>query len=199
MQSRHNVLRAALLLGFATSPAVYGQSHELGILAGATNPSAQVDILSAVSVSAGTSVSVQVDYAYRLKSTPGGKLYLEFPATRVAKASVGIQWNRVAAGQSKFFFTPGVRYRFLPASRVSPYVAGGFGFGWFDKTNIVISPPILVEVADGMRPAFGFGGGAALRIYRGLSFRAEVRDFVGCGAGTERNHVVYQRGFGVRF
>ena len=199
MQTRSKILGAALLFGAVASPAAFCQQHELSILAGATNPSAQVGIVSAVSVSAGTSFSVQLDYAYRLKETRSGSLYLELPATRVAKVSVGIQTDRVSAAQSRFFVTPGMRYQFAPGSRISPYAVGGFGLGWFDAVRIAIDPPLSVKVADGVKPAFGLGAGARIRISRGLAFRAEIRDFIGCGAVSPRNHMVFQAGFGFRF
>lgn len=51
----------------------------------------------------------------------------------------------------------------------------GFGFGWFDAGIIVVSPLITVKAADGIQPAAGVSGGAAIRIHRGFSFRAEFR------------------------
>jgi hypothetical protein len=200
MQIRLAVLSAPLLLGLIRPPAAFGQSNELSILAGATTHSVDVSILSVASISAGTSAAIQVDFAHRLKEGRSGTLYLELPAARVLKASVGIQTGRVTAGTSQFFFTPGVRYQFSPASRISPYLAAGFGFGWFDRANIVVSGPVNVNVADGFQPAAGFGGGAEIRIRRGFVFRAEVRDYVACGANiSSRNHVVYQGGFGFHF
>ena len=201
MQIRFKILAAALLTGLALSPAATAQSNELSILAGATNPSATVNVSSLASVSGGKSAAVQVDFAHRIKETASGNLYFEVPVTRVFKASVGVDYDRMDVAQSKFFVTPGLRYAFAPGARLSPYVAGGFGFGWFESVRVAWSDPWLsVNVGDGVKPAAGFGGGAEIRISRSVTFRAEVRDFVNCASGdSSRNHVVYSGGFGWRF
>jgi opacity protein-like surface antigen len=191
---------AALLFGAVVSPAAFCQSNELSILAGATYPGAQVSILSNISISGGVSAAVQVDFAHLLSESPAGNLYLELPVTRVLKASVGVNRYSVSAASSQVFFTPGIRYRFAPRSRISPYLVGGFGFGWFDAANVRVDSDVSVNVADGLKPAFGVGGGMQLRIGGPFAFRAEIRDFVAAGSNiSNRNHVVYQGGFGLRF
>jgi hypothetical protein len=188
-----------LLAGFALSPAA-AQSNELSVLAGVGSPSANISVGSLVSVRAGVSASVQLDFAHRLKETSSGSLYLEVPAARVWKASVNVDAGHASVSQSQFFFTPGLRYVFVPRSRVSPYASAGFGFGWFDAANLSVTGPVTVNVLEGFKPAAGFGAGVAVRIAGGLTFRAEMRDFVNCGSGApSRNHLVYAGGFGYRF
>jgi hypothetical protein len=200
MNIRSTILSAALFAGFVLPPAGICQSNELSILAGATTSAASVTA-PGVSVSAGVTASVQVDYAHRLKETAGGKLYFELPAARVLKASVGINPNFVNVGQSQFFVTPGLRYVFAPEARVAPYVAGGFGFGWYNAANLtVIGGPVNVNVTEGFKPAAGIGAGAMLRITRGFAMRAEVRDYINCASNApNRNHVAFNAGFGFRF
>jgi opacity protein-like surface antigen len=193
-------LGTLLFAGFVLSPAAYAQANELSVLAGVGSPAASVGVASLVSVSGGVTASVQVDFAHRLKVTPSGALYLEFPAARVLKASVSVGADRVSAGQSQFFFTPGLRYAFVPNARVSPYAVGGFGFGWFDAANVHVNGPVAVNLVEGFQPAAGVGAGVAILITHGLSFRAEVRDFINCaGSAASRNHMVYSGGFGFRF
>ena len=200
MQTRFEMLSAALLAGLVVSPAVFAQSNELSVLAGVGNPSANVSVGTGISVSGGVSASVQVDYAHRVKELSSGNLYFELPVTRVFKASVGIGANGINVAQSQFFVTPGLRYAFAPTSRVSPYAVGGFGFGWFDSVRVAFEGPFTVNAAAGMKPAAGFGAGAEVRITRGFALRAEVRDFVNCAtAGSSRNHVVFNAGFGFHF
>ena len=200
MPTKFMIVSAALLAGFAASPALHAQANELSVLAGAAHPSASVSVASIVSVSGGYTASVQADFAHRLKDGANGALYFELPAARVFHASVDVGLDHVSASQSQLFFTPGMRYVFAPRARVSPYAAGGFGFGWYDAASLTVIGPASVRVLDGYHPAAGVGAGAEVRITRGLVFRAEVRDFINCAAGVgSRNHMVYNGGFGVRF
>jgi opacity protein-like surface antigen len=201
MNTTGKIAGAAALYTFLLSAPAPGQTQELSILAGAANPSAQVGIGPAVTVSGGTSVAIQVDYVFRLRKYHSGSLYLELPLSRVARVAAGIRQSGVDTSQSKFFFTPGLRYSFMTRARVSPYLAGGFGLGWFDRVNVSASPlNWSVHVSEGAKAAFGFGGGAQIRISRNLAFRAELRDFVPAGADSgPRNHLVYQGGFGITF
>jgi len=199
MQTKSALLISLLLAGFALSPASFAQSHQLGILAGAANPSASVGI-GGSSITAGVTAAVQVDYAQRLKQTSGGDLFLELPLTRAFKASVGVTSSHVDVTQSQFFFTPGLRYVIAPKSVVSPYGVAGFGFGWFDSVHVSFDGPFSARALEGFKPAAAFGGGLQIRIARGFVFRAEVRDFVNCATDApSRNHVVFNGGFGFRF
>jgi len=181
------------------APLAFAQSTEFGVLAGVSSSAATVTA-PGVSVSAGTTASVLVDFALRLKETPNGNLYFELPAARVHKANVGVSADRVTAGDAQFFFTPGLRYEFAPHARVSPYAVGGFGFGWFDGADVQVNGPIRVNVVDGFKPAAGVGAGAEIHISRRVGFRFEVRDFINCAAGiASRNHVAFNGGLGFRF
>ncbi len=185
-----------------TTTSAFAQRHEIGILVGATLPSAQVSIPPVVSASGGASFAGQVDYAYFLQETSHGNLYFELPAARVFKAAVNINLNYggVAASASQAFFTPGLRFRFHPDARWSPYLNGGFGFGWFDAASVQVSGPAFVSATNGIKPAFDFGGGLMLRLNRMWALRGEVRDFVACGSNLpSHNHLVMSLGASIRF
>jgi hypothetical protein len=196
---RNVILMMAVAPGFLL-PHAFAQRNELAVLAGATTPGAQVSIGGFASVSAGTTLAGQLNYAHLLRESSSGSLYLEFAAARVNKASVSIDSDLVKAGVSQFVFTPGLRFKLLPASRLSPYVAGGFGFGWFDTASVHADPGFRVEAGNGIKPVFDAGGGVDFRVTRGFGLRAEVRDFVAAGTGVAHGqNVVVDFGFAFRF
>jgi len=189
----------SLSLACILIPAAFGQSSQVDVLAGVTTSAATVSA-PGVSVNAGRTASVLADYALRLVERPTGNLYLELPAARIHKASVGVSPDRVTAGVSQFFFTPGVRYELAPRARVSPYGVAGFGFGWFDNADVQVNGPVRVNVLEGLKPAAAVGAGAEFHITRRIGFRVEMRDFINCAAGIAgRNHVTFNGGFGFRF
>jgi opacity protein-like surface antigen len=195
---RKRINRWIVILGLALPAALPAQVHQIGVLAGVTAPSAQVSIFSAFSNSGGTSVSAQVDYAWRFKTTRHGNSFLEVPVSRAAKASVEVGPREVKVHQSQIFFTPGLKYAINTRSRVIPYAAAGFGLGWFDRAQVETNAP-SVEIGYGFQPAFGFGGGVEVRVSRLIAVRAEVRDFIALGSVGPSHRVVYRGGAGFRF
>jgi hypothetical protein len=193
------LLKSFCLLWVLLPVPAFSQSNEIGALAGVTVSAASVNA-PGVSVAAGKTPSVLVDFATRLMERPTGNLYLELPAARIHKASIGVNPDRVAAGSSQFFFTPGLRYELAPHARVSPYGVAGFGFGWFDSADVHVNGPLNVKVLDGLKPAADAGAGVEVHLGRRIGLRFEVRDFINCAAGIAgRNHVTFNGGLGFRF
>ena len=188
------------IMSLFTVSTAMAQNHELSILAGATVPSGQVSVGSFGSVSGGISPSAQVSYAYRVLDNPAGSLYFEVPLSRVSKASVSLDDNGVGASASQWFFTPGLPFKFLSWSRVSPYVTGGAGMGWFDSANVRVLPDVRVSASTGLKPVVAFAGGIEFRATRHLRFRLELRDYVPVGWFMgNRNHLAYSAGIGFAF
>jgi len=188
------------VLSSLIAPGASGQRHEIGILAGATTPSAQIEIGSLASVSGGASATVQVSYAFRVAGNDTSSLYVELPVSRVAKASVAVDERGAGASASQVFFTPAVRWNFLTLQRVSPYLTGGAGLGWFDSVALRVDPSIQANVSSGFKPVVAFGGGVAFRLTRFMSFRVEMRDYIAAGSFVgNRNHLAYSGGFGFVF
>ena len=187
------------LLSSLIVPSANGQRHEFGILAGAATPSGQIEG-SFGSVSGGATATVQASYAFLVAGTETTSLYVELPVSRVNKASVSADEKAVGLNASQVFFTPGVRLNFLASKRVSPYLIGGAGFGWFDSAEVRIDPAVRVSVSSGFKPVVACGGGLEFRLTRLMRFRAEMRDYVAVGAFVgNRNHLAYSAGFGFVF
>lgn len=150
--------------------------------------------------------SFQLNYAWQVLQRKVD-LYVEMPliiAIRVSNEAVSgplMQATRQNADPD-LFFTPGVRLKISPESRVSFYGAAGFGIASFGATSFILPGPTYVSVGRLNSAAFDFGGGVDFRLTRLLSLRADVRDFitrVHVGGITGRNHVMFQAGIAFHF
>jgi len=149
-------------------------------------------------ISIHTSVSVQLNYAWQALQR-AVDLYVELPLVipvRVSGTAIVSPGHVFVAGNSgpDVFFTPGVRLKFSPESRVSFYGAAGFGIASFSGGS----------QGSGREnsPAFEFGGGVDIRLTRLLSLRGDVRDFVtraGLGETMGRHHGIFQVGMAFHF
>jgi hypothetical protein len=112
----------------------------------------------------------------------------------------------VAASSADFFFTPGVRARLFPASRVTPYFFFGAGVAVSDQAATSTRPPYVRVSANASNLALGFGGGANLEVWRWFNLRLEFRNVSvrrGAGGFLTRtgwtNHPLLMGGLAFRF
>jgi hypothetical protein len=184
------------------------QNSDLGLLGGISGPRGQTTVAGQTStVSGSVTPSFQINYAWQVRQR-AVDLYVELPLAipvRVSGTVTSGPGGAVVAGNSgpDLFFTPGLRLKFSPESRVSFYGAAGFGIASFAGAQVVVAPS-TVAVTGGRRnsPALGFGGGIDLRLTRLLSLRGDVRDFVterGLGDVSGRNHGIFQVGIAFHF
>lgn len=82
------------------------------------------------------------------------------------------------------FLTPGGVLRFLPDSRVSPYVFFGGGYARVVEAQLVSTSPLRGRFANEGTWAINYGGGADLRLLGFLALRGELRNFY---TGTTEN------------
>ena len=197
---RIGIAVSVLSLVFVVCPAP-AQTNDICILAGAYAPSLSVSNQPApVSVSAGA--SVQIGYAHQLRLMRSASLDLDVPLTIATHHGEVIGWDMSVSSQTNLFFTPGIRYRLNPQTGISPFVVLGGGVGSFGTAQGHAGSSFSLRVERVVSPVLGFGGGADFRITQLLSFRGEVRDFVGRAGlgGTEgRHHPVFVVGFGFHF
>src|SRR5580692_13011209 len=74
-------------------------------------------------------------------------------------------------------FTPGLRLKAFPKSRISPYLAIGGGYADYEQSTTEINGhpnPASRELARGV---FDFGAGVDVRVWRWVALRGEARDF----------------------
>jgi hypothetical protein len=96
-------------------------------------------------------------------------LYLELPFAAAWGGNRSIaQENLLHENYNTMYLTPGLKLKLLPSSFISPYLAGGSGWGGFRSTN---------TSATANQFAGDIGGGADFTILPILSLRGEVRDY----------------------
>jgi hypothetical protein len=189
-----------LLILAAAAASAQAQNSDLGLLLGAS--------VSHNSVSPGRIVhnkvhgGGQINYAIQLHETVAGRLYLELPLVLTGGATSTVAPGAVTNSVSgAIFFTPGLRWKFSPAHRLSFYAAAGGGLGSFERTyNFVGGGQVVTDVGRVTTGAFGIGAGIDVRITRLLSFRAEYRDAMTRGnIDGAVHHSLFMFGIGLHF
>ncbi len=189
-----------ILLGALAGKSALAQNSDLGLLLGVSGVRVS-SFANRTSVSVGA--SGQVNYAYQVHGTEVGDLYLEFPVVLAASSNVGVSRYFVSrAAGATILFTPGLRFKLRTHSRITLYGAIGAGVGSFAGVQNLVVWNGFAEQGRIASPAFGFGGGADIRLTRLLSLRGEVRDFVTrslLGGTLGRQHVFGAAGIGFHF
>lgn len=185
----------------------WAQNSDLALLGGVSGIRGQTTVIGASHGTLGTvSPSFQVNYAWQILQRKAD-LYIELPLVipvRISGETVSGPGMKTSVGNSDpdIFFTPGVRLKISPESRVSFYAAANFGVASFGATSFILPGPTFVSTSRKTSPAFGFGGGVDFRLTRLLSLRGDARDFVtreGLGGVTGRNHGIFQVGIAFHF
>lgn len=196
---RSMILRISWVLAVVVSTAA-AQNSDLGLLLGVSHL-AEGTIASGT-VSGSVSASGQVNYAVQLRDSPAGRLYLELPLI-ITGSSTGTIAGGVVSGtdEALFFFTPGVRWLFTPAARVSLYAAGGIGMVAVARDAGVVGKGVIRGTSDvGATGAASLGIGLDFRLTRLVSLRADFRElptFV--HVHGSHNHEVFMLGVGLHF
>jgi opacity protein-like surface antigen len=178
------------------------QNSDLGLLLGISGPTSSVDLGTGARISGSVGAHGQINYAFQLRETSAGRLYLELPLLFGGHATGTVAGAVTGESGGMVFFTPGVRFNVAPHSRVSFYVAGGLGPVAFDESKTVVGNGLVSsDIRWTIAGAIDFGGGLDFRLTRLMSLRAEARDFVVSGkhlGGQDGyNHPIF--GFGVGF
>jgi len=198
------LLVAGCLLGQSAARA---QNSDFGLLLGVSWPVSEVVSGSSNTVRGSVGGGGQFNYAFQVLQR-SVDLYVELPLivsardTGVVTSTNGTATTSVAASTSlQVFFTPGVRVKISPESRVSLYAALGGGLLAYGANQISTNGQnVRVSNATTTTGALDFGGGVDFRLTRLLSLRFDLRDFVtraGLAGVAGRNHAMF--GFGVAF
>src|ERR1051326_1965015 len=165
---------AVLLVFFFTAYAAFAQSNDVAVSFGGTfAPGAEgAAVCEAILICPTGFVdrpldpgfSVEATYAPHLANFKVASLNLEFPFMFILNR----RSEFLGSPFSTFFFTPSLRLKFAPSSRVSPFVSAGGGLGTFSAGSGLDK-----------HGAFQVGGGLDFKTpLRYLAFRIEARDFV---------------------
>jgi opacity protein-like surface antigen len=150
--------------------------------------------------------ALQANYARRFLSLPFADLlgevhFLASPQEQIASGN-----GSVTKDIATLYVTPGVRVKFLPNSRLSPWVAAGAGYSLYEQSTSTISGGVNAAPRHTSGIAVQFGGGLDYKILPHLSLRAEIREFYTGSpsfnvpvTGTGQLHTVAGGGIVLRF
>ena len=149
--------------------------------------------------------SFGINYGHRFLGTKIAALYGEFEFVAIPNRALTAASATVPQNYASLYLTPGVRLKFLPASRLSPWAAIGGGYGLYQQS---------AQLSNGQnttnkflnRGVIDYGGGLDYRLFRFIGLRGEVRDFfsgnpnlsVALSSSTQHN-VVASGGITLRF
>ena len=184
----------------AVASTAFAQNSDLGLMLGASIPVS--NSVSAGTVSTSVEASAAIEYAFQLRDTHAGRLYLELPLLITGTASDVVAPGTVSSAvHAALFFTPGPRWQFSPASRVSFHGAGGAGLAIFNRTfSFVGNGRTLDHIGTTVSLGIDVGGGMDLRLTRLVSLRIEGRDAItGSRFDGHVNHTLVLLGVGLHF
>ncbi len=125
----------------------------------------------------GPGVALQVNYGRRFFSVPQAAVYGEIHFLANPQRSVSSILATPTRDIASLYITPGVRVKFAPAAKISPYLAAGVGYADYQQSTLRLDGFPNPASRDVSRAAFHFAGGVDYRLIRWLALRGEVRDF----------------------
>jgi len=120
--------------------------------------------------------SFGINYGHRFLDAKIAALYGELEFVAIPNRALTAASATVPQNYASLYLTPGVRLKFLPGSRLSPWASIGGGYGLYQQS---------AQLSNGQnttnkflnRGVFEFGGGLDYRLFRFIGLRGEVRDF----------------------
>ena len=125
----------------------------------------------------GSGVAFQVNYGRRFLRSRKVALYGEINALANPLRDVSSSIPTATHDFASLYITPGIRVKFMPASRIAPYALFGGGYGDYEQSTMRIDGqpnPVYRELARGV---FDFGAGVDVHVWRFIALRGEARDF----------------------
>ena len=125
----------------------------------------------------GAGVGLQVNYGRRIINGRNVALYGEVNFLASPLRDVSSNLASATRDVASLYVTPGIRVKFLPASRISPYGVIGGGYADYQQSTALIDGrpnPVSRQLARGV---FDFGAGVDVRVWRFIALRGEARDF----------------------
>jgi opacity protein-like surface antigen len=194
-----------LLLFCAAIPAP-GQRQELGLMLGAFRPASRTLANSGEPVDFSTGTALYANYGFRLAAGGAMALFFEVPFVASPQHQIASPSNTLTRDLATLYLTPGLRLKFAPRGKISPFVAAGGGWALFEQSTQRIDGAPNPAPRTVSRGAFDFGAGLDIPIWRFVSLRGEVRDFLSGNPafnapvkGSLQHNVLFAGGLGLRF
>lgn len=178
---------ATLLLVGIVAHAASGQEakNQTGFLLGSEQIPGSTTT-AGVPFSVGGSVAFSFDYARRLKGERTA-LFVEIPFAAAPSHRGGSSQPGTATSLATLYVVPSLRVQAFADRRFSPWLSGGFGYGWLETSaflnNGAPNPAINRNTGTAQ-----FGGGVdirtPLRLLFPISLRVELRDYYAVDAAN---------------
>jgi hypothetical protein len=165
----------------------YGQEtkNETGFLLGSEQIPGSTTT-AGVPLSVGGSVAFSFDYARRLKGERTA-LFVEIPFEAAPSHRGGSSQPGTATSLATLYVVPSLRLQAFADRRVSPWLSGGFGYGWLE-TSALLNNGIANPAVNRNTETAQFGGGVDIRtplqLLFPISLRAELRDYYAVDAAN---------------
>jgi opacity protein-like surface antigen len=129
------------------------------------------------SLDAGSGVAFQVNYGRRILGGDKWALYgeINFLASPLREVSSSV--TTATHDFASLYLTPGIRVKFRPSSRISPYAVVGGGYADYEQSFTRIDGRPNQASRQLARGVFDFGAGVDVRVWRFVALRGEARDF----------------------
>jgi opacity protein-like surface antigen len=126
----------------------------------------------------GPGVDFQVNYGRRFVGRNKWALYGEInfvasPTARQITSSVTTATHDFAS----LYITPGIRVKYHPASKISPYAFVGGGYADYEQSFTRLDGQPNQAPRELSRGVFDFGAGLDVHVWRFVALRGEARDF----------------------
>ena len=125
----------------------------------------------------GSGVAFQVNYGRRFLNSSKVALFgeINFVASPLREVSSSV--NTATHDFASLYITPGLRVKFRPASRISPYAVIGGGYAGYEQSLTRIDGRPNQALRELARGVFDFGAGVDVHVWRFVALRGEARDF----------------------
>ena len=166
----------ALLLLFATVCAAQESEDHKNDLAFGLGGIPALSQSDSPGLGAGSGIAFQVNYGRRLLESNTLALFeINFVASPLRDVSsvVGTATRDFAS----LYVTPGIRLKFRPSSRISPYAVIGGGYADYEQSVKQIDGQPNQAPRELARGVFDFGAGVDVQVWRFVALRGEARDF----------------------
>ena len=194
-----------LLVSAIVAGPARGQNQELTFSLGGIPGQTRSFQSSAGTAQISADRSFGINYGHRFLGASIAALYGEIEFVAIPNRSVTSATATVPQSYASLYLTPGLRLKFFPSSRLSPWAAIGGGYALYQQS---------AKFSNGQNDTdkflnhgvFDYGGGLDFRLFRFIGLRAEVRDFLSGNPGlnialnsSTQHNVVASGGVVLRF
>lgn len=167
------------LFALASNAFAQDLKNDVGLLLGALSTgSRDIQLPTLSKADPGTGLTYQVNYARRIVDAKVASLHVEVLFAATPLVEVKSTNTLIPRDYASLFLTPGLKVKFVPGWRFSPYVAAGGGYARFRESDFRTNNQPNTGKIGTNTGVFNYGGGVDVRVFRYLSLRGEVRDFV---------------------